>query len=150
MTLHDLFTLLILPDRNIEVQYIIYTSEYILKLQIHQHFLLTRKVFSLTQFISTILLLWIIIKAGSLLEQRQVWIITRSTSSLDHHQINIKAGSSLDHHQHHCFCYLEQMVLSLNSTHHRKFYRANPFSCWVQASPPCRSSSTDLALFHAG
>ena len=101
MTLHDLFTLLILPDRNIEVQYIIYTSEYILKLQIHQHFLLTRKVFSLTQFISTILLLWIIIKAGSSLDQHQVWNITRSTSSPNHHWINIKAGSSskLDHHQ---------------------------------------------------
>ena len=52
MTLHDLFTLLILligtsgyddsitlqiiPDRNIGVQYIKYTSEYILKLQLHQ------------------------------------------------------------------------------------------------------------------
>ena len=36
MTLHDLFTLLILPDRNIGVQYIRYTSEYILMFQIHQ------------------------------------------------------------------------------------------------------------------
>ena len=25
--------------------------------------------------------------------------------------------------------YLDQMVLSLNSTHHRNLYRANPFSC---------------------
>ena len=54
MTLHDFFTLLnlpigtsghdmtqitlqILPGINIGVQYIIYTNEYILKLQIHQH-----------------------------------------------------------------------------------------------------------------
>ena len=37
MNLHDLFTLQILPDRNIGVQYTRYTNEYILKLQIHQH-----------------------------------------------------------------------------------------------------------------
>ena len=33
---HDSITLQILPDRNIEVQYINYTSEYIPKLLIHQ------------------------------------------------------------------------------------------------------------------
>ena len=38
MTLHDLFTLLILPVIKIGVQYIRYTSQYISKLQIHQHF----------------------------------------------------------------------------------------------------------------
>ena len=38
MTLHDLFTLLILLGINIGVQYIRYTSQYISKLQIHQHF----------------------------------------------------------------------------------------------------------------
>ena len=36
MTLHDLFTLLVLLNRNIGVQYIRYTNEYIPKLQIHQ------------------------------------------------------------------------------------------------------------------
>ena len=36
MTLHDLFTLQILFGINIRVQYIKYTSEYIVKLQIHQ------------------------------------------------------------------------------------------------------------------
>ena len=59
MTLHDLFTLLNLPIGtlghdmtqplliiNIGVQYIIYKSEYISKLQLHQHSLLTRKVLS--------------------------------------------------------------------------------------------------------
>ena len=59
MTLHDLFTLLNLPigtsghdmtqplpGINIEVQYIIYTSEYIPKLQLHQHSLLNMKIFS--------------------------------------------------------------------------------------------------------
>ena len=50
MNLHDLITLMILPigiSRYNEIQYIRYTSEYISKLQIHQHSLLTRKVFSL-------------------------------------------------------------------------------------------------------
>ena len=40
MTLHDLITLMILPIGTLgynEIQYIKYTSEYILKLQIHQH-----------------------------------------------------------------------------------------------------------------
>ena len=38
MTLHDLFTLHIIPDRNITVQYIRYKNEYIQKLRIHQHY----------------------------------------------------------------------------------------------------------------
>ena len=71
MTLHDLFTLLNLPIGtsghdmtqihyrhlpriNIRVQYIRYTSEYITKLQIHQHSLLTRKVFSLHNLNATL------------------------------------------------------------------------------------------------
>ena len=40
VTLHDLFTLQILPGINIGVQYIKYTSEYLLKLQIHEHLLI--------------------------------------------------------------------------------------------------------------
>ena len=35
---HDLITLQILPGRNIRVQYVRYTSEYIPKLQIHQEY----------------------------------------------------------------------------------------------------------------
>ena len=49
MTLHDLIKLMILPIGTTgtnEIQYMKYTSEYIRKLQIHQHSLLTRKVFS--------------------------------------------------------------------------------------------------------
>ena len=49
MTLHELITLMILPIGKLgtnEIQYMKYTSEYIPKLQIHQHSLLTRKVFS--------------------------------------------------------------------------------------------------------
>ena len=40
MTLHDLFTLLILPigtSGTNKIQYMKYISKYILKLQIHQH-----------------------------------------------------------------------------------------------------------------
>ena len=49
MTLHDLITLMILPigaSGTNEIQYMKYTSEYIPKLQIHQHSVLTRKLFS--------------------------------------------------------------------------------------------------------
>ena len=49
MTLHDLITLMILPigtSGTNEIEYMKYTSEYISKLQIHQHSLLTRKVLS--------------------------------------------------------------------------------------------------------
>ena len=44
MTLHDLITLMILPigtSGTNEIQYMKYTSEYILKLQIHQHDVVT-------------------------------------------------------------------------------------------------------------
>ena len=157
---HDSITLQILPRKNIGVQYIRYTSEYIPKLQICQHSLLTRKVFSWHNLSAQVFFFvssgsssshlhlqvifivksssssldhqWIIIKFGSsLLDHHQVWIITWFGVSLDHHliSISIKAGSSLDHHHHHYFRYLNQMVLSLHSSHHRKFYRAIPFSC---------------------
>ena len=71
---HDSITLQILPKINIRVQYIRYTTEYILKLQIHQHSFLNRKVFS---------------RHNSL---AQVFII--GSSLLDHHHWIIKAGSS--------------------------------------------------------
>ena len=90
-----------------------YTIKYIPKLQIHQHSLLTRKVFS-----------W---HSSSI----QVFTTT-SSSKLDHHQrwiiIQVGSSSKLDHH-HHCLRYLEEMVLSLNSTRHRKFYRAILAGC---------------------
>ena len=136
--------------------------KYILKLQLHQHSLLTRKVFSRHNFhhwsssvdllvicilqvffvfkysLSSIhLRLWIRIVTGSGsssldLDHHSIWIIiTRSGSSLDldhHHWICIitRSGSSLlDHH------WSSSQVLSLDSSRHRKFYRANPFSCWL-------------------
>ena len=112
---------LILPDRSIEVQYIRYTSEYIPKLQIHKHSLLTRKVFSQQNSSAQVFFSrspldhhqiwmiigsssklyhhWIIIKAGSSLDHHKRCIIIGSSSKLDHHWIVIKYGSSLDHHQ---------------------------------------------------
>ena len=103
MTLHELFTLLILPIGTsghdmtqlhyryflIEtsgVQYIRYTSEYIPKLQIHQHSLLTRKVFSRNNLSTQV---FFSISTGSSSSSRhlhlQVIFITGSGSSLDHH-----------------------------------------------------------------
>ena len=79
MTLHDLFTLLIIPigtSRTNQIQYMKYISEYIRKLQIHQHSLLTRKVFSRHK------------------SSAQVFIIGSS--------------SKLDHHQHLCCFYIKQ------------------------------------------
>ena len=127
------------PDRNIGVQYI---SEYIPKLQIHQHSLLTRKVFSWHNTSVQVLFYgssskldhhWIIIKGGSSSKLDHHWIIIKAGSWLDHHQNWIITGSSskLDHHHYHCFCYLNKMVLSLHSSHLKKFYRAIPFSCWL-------------------
>ena len=110
MTLHDFFALHILPNRNIGVQYIRYTNEYIPKLQIHQHSLLTRKVFSRHNLSAQVFFSvsyrsssshlhhWIIIKSGSLLDLEHHWIIIKSGSSLDleHHWIIINSKSSLD------------------------------------------------------
>ena len=77
MTLHDLITLMILligTSGTNEIQYMKYTSECILKLQIDHHSLLTRKVFSkhnsLAQFFVT---------GSSSLDYHQRWIITRSS-----------------------------------------------------------------------
>ena len=122
---HDSITLKILPDRNIGVQYIRYTSEYISKLQIHQHSLLTKKVFFRHNFqhwsFSLYQLDHLIICISSLLSFQVIfilwiWIISRSGSSsldLDHHGTSsldldhlsiwiniIGSGSSinLDHH----------------------------------------------------
>ena len=84
----------VLPRINIGLKYIINTSEYILNLQLHQHSLLTRKIFSQH-------------KSSSLyhLDHHRVLIIFKSSSSryessldLDHHHwiwIITQSGSSL-------------------------------------------------------
>ena len=98
--------------------------------------------------------IWIIYQSGSSwdiipgsgssldLDHHSIWIITGSRSSLDldHHGISslhldhyywiIITGSrsllDLDHHWQ-----SSSWVLSHDSSHHRKFYRASPFSCWL-------------------
>ena len=104
------------PRINIGLQYIRNRDEYIPKLQLHQHFVLTRKVFSRHNFhhwsSSLVLLVICIFKSSSYsshihlqvifyldLDHHSIWIIvldhSRSgTSSLDHTQ---SGTSSLDH-----------------------------------------------------
>ena len=126
MTLHDLFILVNLPigtlryemtqlhyrcfPINIGVQYIRCTSEYILKLQLHQHSLLTSKVFSRHNLSAQIffsissgsssihlhLQVILIFKSysSSSLDHHLIWSITISSSSLDHHLIWSITGSS--------------------------------------------------------
>ena len=104
MTLHELFTLSIIPigtSGTNQIQYMKYISEYILKLQIHQHSLLTRKVFSWHN------------------SSAQVFF-SRSSSKMDHHWIIIKFGSSVDHHHHRStisinWCYLSILLVTGNS-----------------------------------
>ena len=99
------------PEINIRLQYIRNTDEYIPKLQIHQHSLLTMKVFSQHNLLAQV---FFSVSSRSLLSSRHLHldldhhliciIITGSRSSLDldhHHWIQIitRSGSSLlDHH----------------------------------------------------
>ena len=126
MNLHQLITLmvpLIGTSGTNEIQHIKYTSEYILKWQIHQHSLLTMKVFfrhnfqhkysslyhldhhqvlvifksssSSSHIYLQVIFIWIWI-ITRLDHHHWIWIITRSGSSLD---IITRSGSSLlDHH----------------------------------------------------
>ena len=62
-----------------------YTSEYILKLQIHQHSLLTRKVFSWHNSSAQVF----VTGTSSKMDHHQSWIITGSSSKLYRHWIII-------------------------------------------------------------
>ena len=69
---------------------------------------------------------------SSWLQDHHCWIIiTVSSSNLDHHLIWIIIKS--DHR--HIWIIIKfgssSSVLSLNSSHHRKFYRASLFSCYL-------------------
>ena len=128
------------PGINFVLQYIRNTSEYIPKLQLHQHSLLTRKVFSRHKLSAQVLFsisygssssslhlqvifIWIITRFGSSsldLDHHWIWIISTGSTSLDqdHHSIWINTtGSSL-------------LVLSHDSSH--------------------TGISTEPSLFHAG
>ena len=177
---------------NIGLQQIRNTSKYIPKLQLYQHSLLTRKVFSRHNFhhwYSSLDLLVIYISNSSFLQVIFIFMpaSSRSRSSLEldyHHWIILDLEHhwiilDLGHHQiilnlkHHHYIYIitrsrslsldldhhwiwiitarsSSQVLSYYSSCHRNFYRANPFSCWLQAKPPCRSSLTEPSFFHVG
>ena len=93
-----------------------------MKLQLHQHSFLIRKVFSRHNLSAQV---FFSVSSGSSLSPHHlqvificIWIITwfgSSSLDLDHLWFwNISIGSS-------------SQVLSLDSSHHRKFYRASPF-----------------------
>ena len=98
--------------------------------------------------------IWIITRTSSLDLDHHcwIWIITRSGSSLlylDHHSIWIISETSsldLNHHSIQIITGSSSQVLSHDSSHHRKFYRDSPFSCWLQAQHPCRSSSELISI----
>ena len=98
---HESITLQILSRVNIGVQYIKYTSEYILKLQIHRHSLLTRKVFSWHNLSAQVFFSVSSGSSSSHLHLQVIFIFKSSSSSSHLHcqVIFIKSGSSLDHHQ---------------------------------------------------
>ena len=119
MTLHDFIILMTLPIGTSgynEMQMILsigtsgynirYTSEYIPKLQIHQHCLLTRKVFSWHNTSAQVFVTWSFIKARSSLD--------------DHHRIIKTGSSSLDHHQ--GFRYLSILLVTGSSTEPTLFH----------------------------
>ena len=152
MTWHDLFTLQNLPigtsghdmtqvhpGINIGLQYIRNASEYILKLQLHQHSLLTRKVFYRHNFHH-----W-----SSSLDHLVICIFKSSSSSSPLHLQVIfifRSGSSLDpdHHwtlpldqDHHSIWIIIGFGSSLDLDHH----------CWIIIT---RSRSSLLDLDHLG
>ena len=136
-------------------------KKYIPKLQLHQHSLLTRKVFSrhnIYQHKSSSLyhlghrqvfvifkVIFIFKSSLSISHLHWIWIISRSGSSwsiitgsgstsLDWIWIITTGSSSLDL-DHHWILIITRsrssLVLSHDSSCHRKFYRTSPFSCWL-------------------
>ena len=151
MNLHEfiiLITLSIGTSGTNEIQYKKYTSEYIPKLHIHQHSLLTRKVFS-RHNLSTLIFFSVSTRSSRHLhlqvifildlDHHWIWIIT-GTSSLDldhHHWIWIITGSgssSLDLDHHSIWIIITRSRSSLDLDHHH---------C-IKIITGSRSSSLDL------
>ena len=89
----------VLPRINIGVQYMKYIREYISKLQIHQHSLLTRKVFSRHKLLA---LVFFSVSTGSYHHiHLQVVFIFKSSSSSSHIHLQVififKSSSSSSH-----------------------------------------------------
>ena len=78
-----------------------YTSEYFLKLQIHKHYLLTRKVFSWHSSSAQVF----ITRSSSKLDHH--WIITGSLSNMDHHWIIIITAPAISSK----WCYLSIILI---------------------------------------
>ena len=133
------------PRINMGLQYIRNTSEYIPKLQLHRHSLLTRKVFSWHNLSAQVFFsvsyrsssiphhlhiqvifiwIWIITRSGSSsldLDHPSIWIISRASSlDMDHSLIWIISArsSSLDHHR----CYLMILLITGSSTEPTLFH----------------------------
>ena len=110
---HDSNTLQTHPRINIGVQYIRYMDEYIMKLQLHQHSLLTRKVFS-RHNLSTQVLFSVSSGSSSSLRHLHLQVISIFKSSLSSSHLHLdldhrhwiwiitRSGSSLDL-DHHCW-----------------------------------------------
>ena len=148
-----------------------YIEEYIPKLHIHQHSLLTRKVFFRHNFSALVFfsaltgssesssssshldhhkkmasldldhhLIWINITGLDLdhhsiwiISLDRIWIISRSGSSLlDLDRLSIWISRS-----HHNWIWIitrsgsPLVIIKCVLSHHRKFYRASPISCWL-------------------
>ena len=157
----------ILPNRNIGVQHIRYTNGYIPKLQIHQHSLFTRKVFSRHNLSAQV---FFSVSSVSSLSSHHlhlqvifiwIWIITRYVSSLlnlDHHSIWIiitgSGSSSLDLDHHSIWIIITGSGSSLNLDHLWSIISAgssilNLHRCFLMILLVTRIS-TEPALFHAG
>ena len=142
------------PRIKIELQYIRNTYEYIPKLQLHQHSLLTRKVFSWHN-LSTQVFFYVSFGSSSIPHHLHIQVISifKSYSSsshlhldLDHHLIWIiitGCRSSLDLN-HHCWIIITRSGSSLDLDHHcwiiitgaiswffssQEFLQSQPFSC---------------------
>ena len=117
------------PESTSGVQYIRYTSEYIPKLQIHQHSLLTRKVFY-RHNLSSQVFFYVSSESSSSPHHLHLQVISffKSSSSssyiyldLDHHSIwiiIIGSGSSLDLDHHHWIWIITRSRSSLDLDHH--------------------------------
>ena len=111
MTLHDFIILMTLPIGTSgynEIQYMKYSSEYIPKLQIHQHSLLTRKVFFRHNSSAKVLV------TGSSSKLEHYWIITITASAISikwcYLSILLVIGSSIELTPFHASCRLSLHV----------------------------------------
>ena len=142
------------PRINIELQYIRYTDEYILKLQIHQYSLLARKLFSRHNL------------------SAQVFFSVSSRSSSSSHDIHLQvififnssssgSGSSLDMDHHHWIWIITRSGSSfsgsrssLDMDHHHWIwiiprsgsYLEHNFSIWIIMTRSSRVLSHDSSL----